>query len=478
MNPREAVAGETAHSRRVPILFAVTGIVGVGVLAGLVRAVLIAPLHVPLDPNEGWNAYHAAAAMAGNPYPPSSGFLINNYPPLSFYLVGLIGSWLGDNVVAGRYVSLGAFGSVCLLIFMALRRMNAGLGAALFAALLFAGTLLLTTDYVGMNDPQLLGHTFQLAGLLFVVRARRTSSQIFAAGVFFVLGGFMKHNLFALPLATLAWLSILDRKGAFRLGAALLSLSLIGFIGVRVMLHIDLLHQLNPARSLSMVHLKAGALQWLPTLFPPLCLLLWLPFRHARDEVVVFVCLYAAISVATGVPLLGGAGVDVNVMFDADIALSFSAGLAISRLLAGGRRAAAQTVAALCVIPFAAIALHTPDWREVSFWLQPMREETALAKVDIAFLQSRAGAAMCEDLTFCYWAGKKPTVDVFNLNQQFETGARSSGPFLHLIRSRFFRSVEFDETVTVLFPKAVETAFRQYYRFDHGNDEGRFFVPR
>src|SRR6185295_16458982 len=76
-------------------------------LFGLLHVLTVLGLHVPFDPNEGWNAYFAQMAMrSGSPYPPDGGFLVNNYPPLSFYLVGAIGKLLGDNIVAGRIVSL------------------------------------------------------------------------------------------------------------------------------------------------------------------------------------------------------------------------------------------------------------------------------------------------------------------------------------------------------------------------------------
>ena len=68
----------------------------------LARDIIAVPAHVPLDPNEGWNAYHALAAMAGRGlYPPPGALMINNYPPLSFFLVGALGRITGDMIVAG-----------------------------------------------------------------------------------------------------------------------------------------------------------------------------------------------------------------------------------------------------------------------------------------------------------------------------------------------------------------------------------------
>ena len=91
---------------------------------GLWRALATMGLRLPLDPNEGWNAYHAAAAMSGTPlYPGPRSFMIDNYPPLSFYLVGALGRLFGDNIFAGRIIALLSFFFVSFGIFtVALRR--------------------------------------------------------------------------------------------------------------------------------------------------------------------------------------------------------------------------------------------------------------------------------------------------------------------------------------------------------------------
>src|SRR5206468_9532075 len=58
--------------------------------------------------NEGWNAYHADAAMRGAAelYPPSDGLIANNYPPLSYYVMGWLGLLFGDPLYVGRAVSI------------------------------------------------------------------------------------------------------------------------------------------------------------------------------------------------------------------------------------------------------------------------------------------------------------------------------------------------------------------------------------
>ena len=93
------------------------------------RVIASLGLQIPLDPNEGWNAYHAQAAMTGGwLYAGPNSFIFDNYPPLSFYLVGVFGKLVGDNVIAGRFVSLLALATVGAGVFASLRLMKVGHG--------------------------------------------------------------------------------------------------------------------------------------------------------------------------------------------------------------------------------------------------------------------------------------------------------------------------------------------------------------
>src|ERR1700716_1241342 len=94
----------------LPVAAMLIGVFGLCCAAGLYHAAAPVNLRVPFDPDEGWNAYLQSRAVSGEAlYPASDSFLINNYPPLSFYLIGGLGALLGDNIVAGRIVSLASF---------------------------------------------------------------------------------------------------------------------------------------------------------------------------------------------------------------------------------------------------------------------------------------------------------------------------------------------------------------------------------
>jgi hypothetical protein len=465
-----------------PVLPVLLAVAAFGCLAGIVRATAIVPLHVPLDPNEGWNAYYAAAAMAGHgPYPDPAGFMVNNYPPLSFYIVGFLGLLTGDQIVAGRIVSLVSFVCICGLTALVAQRMRDGLQGAIFSAVLVAAILLLTSDYVGMDDPQLLGHAFQLAALFVMLREPRTAWAVFATSLLFVAGGFVKHNLFVLPLATLIWLALFDRRNALRLAVWGIALSLCGLAAFRLFFGFDLLGVIASARLWSVAQFASGFAAWMPITLVPICGLLGLVMWHRKDPAITLAAIYAALAVCIGALMAGGAGVDVNAMFDADIALALGGGLALGRLLEEQSplpHVVGRTFALASLIPFVVIASQSSDWRDVSFWLRPMRSETSLAAQDIAFLRAQPGPAICETLGFCYWAGKPASVDVFNLDQQLRAGGRDPAPFLSLLGARHFSSIELDETDPFPLPRTVQSAILYNYRIDHSNDDGVFLVPR
>jgi hypothetical protein len=465
------------------------------------QAIAAIVLKVPLDPNEGWNAYHVAAAMAGHGlYPDAASFMTNNYPPLSFYAAGVLGRAVGDNIVAGRILSLASFLFVCCGIAMLARKWNCSRGEALFAVLLFAAALLLFSDYVGMDDPQLFGHALQIGGLL-LYWERRTgragilpASQMPAgsrryqwmptllAAAFFVAGGFVKHNLAALPFATIVWLATRDGRRASRLGATMLAMAIGGLAVFRLSFGFDLLSRLASARTWSLSNLVLNLDQWIVWAGLPLAATLVLGLRCPRDGGAAFAAIYAVVGAMLGLAFSGGAGVDANAMFDADIAIALGAALAVSRLRAapGGWPAASPWLAAALSVPFiAGLAVNfDPDWLDADFWLHPMQDEARLAEADIAWLKLRPGPVLCQTLALCYWAGKPAEVDVFNLDQQFETGARDEEPFLALLAAHRFSAIQLESIRPFPLPAIVREPMLAKYRIVRSNDDGVFLVPK
>jgi hypothetical protein len=443
---------------------------------GLWRAIAIMGLRLPLDPNEGWNAYHAAAAMSGaSLYPGPQSYMIDNYPPLSFYLVGALGRLLGDNIFAGRIVSLLSFFFVSFGVFAAALRLGCKRLAAFFAALLFAGGLLIFADYVGMDDPQLLAHAIAMAGFLVLLAEPRGTVHIAAAAALFVLAFFVKHNVIAMAVAVTLWLAVYDWRSALRLIVLGIALLVLGLVLFRFVYGTGLLAQLITARTYSLDSLRNGFDRWLHWSLVPLVGLTVLASLRWHDRYVRLVIFYAAFATLLGVGFLGGTGVDVNVLFDADIALALGAALLLERTARG---VFAPVAAAAYALPLLFAAWSNGDWRDADSWLHPMQEEARLAQEDIAFVAARQGPALCEMQSFCYWARKPAAVDVFNVGQQFDAGARSDTPLVALIEAHRFGAIQFDPDSPYSLGENVHEAIARAYRLDHQDDYGSFYVPR
>jgi hypothetical protein len=81
-------------------------------------------------------------------------------------------------------------------------------------------------------------------------------------------------------------------------------------------------------------------------------------------------------------------------------------------------------------------------------------------------------------LSLCYWAGKPATADVFNLNQQFLTGARDDGPFVRMIEAHVFAVIQFDLPSPLPFRADAQAAIERNYKIDRTSDNGVFMVPK
>src|SRR6185312_3475492 len=159
------------------------------------------------------------------------------------------------------------------------------------------------------------------------------------------------------------------------------ALALLGLAIFHVSFGVGLLAQLASPRLYSFATLEENVWPFLIWCGFPLAATAVL-FGHRRsDRYVVFCALYTLVALVIGIGFSGGAGVDLNVWFDAAIALSLSAGVALDRL--------AKWTPALVtafVIPLLAglILSYDSEWLEQDFWLHPFAEEAQSAHRDIA----------------------------------------------------------------------------------------------
>jgi hypothetical protein len=293
-----------------------------------------------------------------------------------------------------------------------------------------------------------------------------------------VTGFFFKHNLIILPVALAVWLALTDREAALKFAALGLGFLIVGSIAFRVSFGVDLFQQLQSARVYSTRLLLAGFGKWLAWNGLPLMATLIALAPERREPFALFCAIYIATGIVVGAVFYGGAGVDINAMFDAFIALSLAIGFVLMRWR--GTKCAAL-IAAIWMVVFAAISAVSfeRNWLTADYWLEPMNEERRSAETDIAFLRGRPGPALCEMLSLCYWAGKPAEADLFNLGQQYKTGKRRDDELVTLVTQRKFAVIQVDPDGSFALTPRIEKVFEANYRRDHANDsDGAFYVPR
>ena len=182
------------------------------------------------------------------------------------------------------------------------------------------------------------------------------------------------------------------------------------------------------------------------------------------DRTSLLAALYAAVALMLGLAFAAGDGVDANAFFDLAIALALGLGLGVER----GRW---PVVAAASVVPlllFLGARYHDNNY----FFTKSFAAESAR---DIAFLKSRPGPVLCDQLSLCLWAGKAAEVDVFNMGEQIKTGARDPRPLARMIADKHFAVLQL-QNLDSLGPQ-VRAAIQKSYRTDHNNDNGAFLTP-
>ncbi len=415
----------------------------------LLGPVLTIPLHIPINYNEGWNALldtRAVTPGTGPLYPGADSFVFNNYPPLGFYLVGWLGRFVfGDMIVAGRVLSLLCLLAGAGLLGLCVRFLHGGLRAALAAGLLML--LYMSTyyhEYVAMDDPQWLAHATMLAALAVLLcgggfdRLRAgglPSANLVGAAVLMVAGGFIKHNLVALPLSVTIWLACINRRAAV-LWVTTAAIGLAAGLGALALLHgqvafDDIFAHRRTFRFHLFTHSFSRLAPMLPMALVEIALLrrLWLGNRAARAAI-LFVSLFGAIATLTGIVQRVGEGVYYNAHFETLIAVCLGFGLALSPAFADpiAWRRKAFGPAALTFVAALPLVGGWP-WHLPRAWAE-FHDRTALVEAwqpVIARIAAADGPAGCLFQSLCWWAGKPSRIDVFNLTQSVMAGGPLSG---------------------------------------------------
>ena len=455
-------------------------------LPALANRAALSTLRMPLNYNEGWNAYHALSVVQGRAlYPSADALLPNNYPPLSFHLVADLGRLTGDLIFAGRLVAWAAFAMVVVGIWLAaagLARSRAAgaLAAALFAAMMGA----FYARYVGIDDPQMLGHALMTLALVICVRRWESNGALAGAILLALAAGLVKHNLLAFPLAlVLAALISSPRRGA-KLAAGGAGLAALAALLLHFGYGPAIFRGLLASREYSGYDALASArLHLVPQAMLLGCAVA--AFRTwARRGPELLLVLYALVSAAIAVPLAGGAGVRENIWFDTLIAGCIVAAVLAARALDAARseelhRLATALPLALCLPPLIGLLPLAAElkWR----WIDgEARAAVAATREDTRMLRASSGDAICESLALCYWAGKPGTVDLFNSQQAFRTGRIDRERLLAPVRAGRYGIIQLvaGSTGGERWDESLHQAMEERYRPARTSVNGIFYTAR
>lgn len=380
-----------------------------------------------IDYNEGWNAYQQMRAMAGlSLYSADTPLFVNNYPPLSFYLVGSLGSLIGDMVLAGRLLSLAAVVTIALSAAVVARAAGARRIDAVLSGSAALGMLSgFATDYVGVNDPQLLAQGFLCAGFAVYVGGRGGAARLPLVALLFAAGLLCKHNVLALPLvatAHLVWRGG-NRERALYLGtglglAALALLVIEAKFGTGFFKNLLASRQYDPARGVIL------STEMLDLLQAPIAVIGLFTLLGRQGGIVAALGAYLVLSLLIAIGFSGGAGVDTNIFFDAMIACAMAAGPATAWVRARPG-AGPRACAALALLIHAGLLFHMPialGRFAVDIAVGELKERETLFLEDVAWLKAVPGPAICESLLLCLRAGKPMWIDGYSATQAVING--------------------------------------------------------
>jgi hypothetical protein len=389
------------------------------------------PFPIEIAQNEGWNAYHADAAMGhGTLYPSPDSLIVNNYPPLSFYALGWLGKLFGDPLYVGRVLSLLATLGLGVLIARVVRQLGAGAAGAAVAGIWFVATMARSYNrFVGMDDPQLAGQFIMLAALSWFLARDKAGKPAEPAILLMVLAGFWKHNVIAMPATALAWLWLRDWRRAWRptlVGAAAAAIGLAICIAVYGDAFIANLMTPRPWR-LMRAFIGIGRTQWI---LPALVIWAIWAWSERKTCPARFTGLYIGIAFAAFLAQWTGEDILDNAQFDLVIATAVGLGVAFDRAGASafarrfGDAAARATivlvlalrlVATLRIEPF--LVLFDPAYRA------EFHAHAAAAREDAKRVAAVPGPVACDYKIICRMAGKPFVYDDFRADMLILSGA-------------------------------------------------------
>lgn len=482
--------------------------VSLGLLALAVLLLLLAPVirigfKFEIDYNEGWNLYHGLKAASGLPlYDGQNEWMPLNYPPFSFYFVGIIGRLSGDPLLTGRIIAFLCLLLVSLGAGYTVKKLGGEVYDAFFASIFCLGLFAVyAPHYVGMNDPQMLGHVFIVGGLLVYLQNRSKGSKMFIVALLFFVGLFIKHNLALIPIAVTIDIFLHSRRN-FLKWIGYLTFIGGGFVFITYMIFgSEFFHQLSFSIRNTYSLQKAidrGVELGTKMKIPLIAVFPWVLYAFKKIRLRI-ISIYLVISIATGVYASGQIGIDVNVFFGLFICLSIAAAMLLLYLRRTLRHFFNPNLICSILPLILALSIITmASQKIVRKEILPYSEYRLTQQIfleDASFLATQPGPVLCENMSLCHYAKKSVEYDPFNTSEMIVTGRMDENNILKCLESGYFSIVQLNRQLADRYLKELaytsvkkgiferftenfKRALGKYYTLIRKTGTGTFYAPK
>ena len=260
-----------------------------------------------------------------------------------------------------------------------------------------------------------------VGGLLCLVRRQLTSRTIVAAALLMLAGGFTKHSLIALPLATTVWLFLRNRR-EFRIWVLTGTIGLVVCLGIcEAVFGVGFFSSVfGYKREMTFGLLAAGISYLAPIAVIALfgSVPVFLPDRWRNTGGLLAIStLFATV---WSIVMWSGRGIGWNANFDIVIYGVPSAIQTVEALRPAiapkstGRVITSAMWLVLAIPALTPISIRGP---QLVYWMRDRQSEIAWSKRTIERLRNSPDPVACFRLALCYWAGKSFALDPFSASQ-------------------------------------------------------------